>query len=76
MPVYRSSWLFCKRGSFNVCFRFAEDPRKMGGWDPVIKVYTLAGHHKEPNNERQLYSSDYHPTKLYYSKPGNIRVMR
>ncbi|ELR15569.1 Phosphatidylinositol-3,4,5-trisphosphate 3-phosphatase [Acanthamoeba castellanii str. Neff] len=54
----------------------ADDVQRMGGWEPVIKVLTLQGHHKEKNNERLLYSSDYHPTKLYYSKPGNIRVVR
>jgi len=48
----------------------------MGGWDPVIKVFTLKGHHKKKNNERLLYSSDQYPTRLYYSKPGNIRVVR
>jgi hypothetical protein len=53
-----------------------DDAQRMGGWEPVIKVFTLKGHHKETNNERLLYSSDYHPTKLYYSKPGNIRVVR
>lgn len=54
----------------------SDDVQRMGGWEPVIKVLTLQGHHKEKNNERLLYSSDYHPTKLYYSKPGNIRVVR
>ncbi len=46
----------------------------MGGWEPVVKVFTLAGHHaRREGKERLLYTSESHATRLFYSKSEDSR---
>ncbi len=46
----------------------------MGGWEPVVKVFNLAGHHaRQEGIERVLYTSESHPTRLFYTKPEDCR---